>query len=86
MAIGSDPVLDGPTLLRIERLKIGCGRRREHESSRCSIPRSMIPFGTAMGGICLGEGKSAVTLRPALRVSVQRAVQFERTGLAKGIE
>src|SRR6516225_6255770 len=48
MAICSDPMLDGPTLLRIERLKIGCGRRREHELSPCSIPRSMIPFGTAM--------------------------------------
>jgi hypothetical protein len=33
MAIGSDAMLDGPTLLRIERLKIGCGRRRKHELS-----------------------------------------------------
>jgi hypothetical protein len=35
MTVGGDAVLDGATLLWIERLKIGCGRRREHESVPC---------------------------------------------------
>src|SRR6476660_9364905 len=33
MTIGSHAVLDGSTLLRIERFEIGCSRRREHELS-----------------------------------------------------
>jgi hypothetical protein len=33
MPISVDAVLDGSTLLRIERFEIGCSRRREHELS-----------------------------------------------------
>jgi hypothetical protein len=37
MTLGADAVLDGTALLWIERLEIGCGRRREHEWSPWSI-------------------------------------------------
>jgi hypothetical protein len=36
MTVGADAVLDGSTLLWIERFKIGCCRRREHELSPLS--------------------------------------------------
>jgi hypothetical protein len=35
MTIGADAVLDGAPLFRVERLKIRCGRRSEHESVPC---------------------------------------------------
>jgi hypothetical protein len=35
VTIGADAVLDGAPLFRVERLKIRCGLRSEHESVPC---------------------------------------------------
>jgi hypothetical protein len=35
VTIGADAVLDGAPLFRVERLKIRCGLRSEHESVLC---------------------------------------------------
>jgi hypothetical protein len=35
VAVGANAVLDRSTLLRIERFKIRCSRRSEHESVPC---------------------------------------------------
>ena len=68
MTVSSDAVLDGPTLLRIERLEIRCDRRSEHRLPPCSIPRSMIPVGTAMSSL------SQLTENPNFRLHVGQII------------
>ena len=48
VTVGGDAVLNGATLLGIERFEIGCCRRREHRCPPGRTLRSMILVGTAM--------------------------------------